>query len=345
MMPLAAPKLPQFRGPLSDALIQRLQGQPGPLGGLVEADDPWFGEDSQLALYLCFELSYRGFAGVDVAWESEPTLIGLRDRLAGHFMSAITCEVGPPGELTPAEVVVELQRLASDDEGPSPSEWLLEHGTPAQMREFLVHRSAYQLKEADQHTWAIPRLPAGQAKSAFIKIQSDEYGNGEPGQSHQELFGATLRSLELDDHYGGYLDRIPAVTLATVNLLSIFGSAQRWLGACVGHLALFEMTSIGPMGRYATAIRRMTKGAEGPHFYDVHVEADAVHQELALHDMVTPLLVQMPELTQDVVFGARALTLVERAFSEHVVTSWELGNSSLRPLPSLVHAELCGTMP
>ena len=28
--------------------------------------------------------------------------------------------------------------------------------TLGQLREFLVHKSIYQLKEADPHTWAIP---------------------------------------------------------------------------------------------------------------------------------------------------------------------------------------------
>ena len=46
----------------------------------------------------------------------------------------------------------------------------------------------------------------------------------------------------------------------------------------VGHLALFEMTSVEPMGRYSVALRRHGAGAAARHFYEVHVVADAHHQ-------------------------------------------------------------------
>ena len=37
-----------------------------------------------------------------------------------------------------------------------------------------MHRSAYQLKEADPHTWAIPRL-SGSVKAALVEV---EWGAG-----------------------------------------------------------------------------------------------------------------------------------------------------------------------
>jgi heme oxygenase-like protein len=65
-----------------------------------------------------------------------------------------------------------------------------------------------------------------------------------------------MRELGLDDTYGAYLAIIPGVMLATVNLASYFGLHRRLRGALVGHLAVFEMTSVEPMGRYSTALRR-----------------------------------------------------------------------------------------
>lgn len=282
-------------------------------------------------MYLCFELVYRGFAGVDPAWETEPSLVRIRENLARRFIATIAAELrsDSQSEVTTGGVVATLRQLAEDDSGPSLSRWILQRGDSQQLREFVIHRSAYQLKEVDQHTAAISRLPSGRAKSAFIKIQTDEYGYGEPYQTHQELFATTLRSLDLKESYGAYLDWIPAVTLATVNLLSIFGSSRRWLGACIGHLALFEMISSVPMSRYAMALQRMGNDPRGSRFYEIHVEADAVHEVIALHDMVGPLLEQMPHLGPDVVFGARALTLVERWFAQHLIDSWEAGRTSL----------------
>src|SRR5438045_2693004 len=80
---------------------------------------------------------------------------------------------------------------------------------------------------------------------------------------------------------GAYLDRLPGTTLATTNLISLFGLHRRWRGALVGHLALFEMTSVVPMARYSAALERLGVGRVARRFYDVHVEADAVHQFIA----------------------------------------------------------------
>ena len=80
----------------------------------------------------------------------------------------------------------------------------------------------YQLKEADPHTWAIPRL-TGRAKAALVEIQADEYGGGRPERMHSALFARTMRGLGLNDSYGGYVDAVPAISLASVNMMSLFG--------------------------------------------------------------------------------------------------------------------------
>src|SRR5204863_6389283 len=183
-----------------------------------------------------------------------------------------------PGEVPPAhEMDLALRRLADEGDGPSLSSYVQHEATLDEVREFVVHRSAYQLKEADPHSWAIPRLH-GPPKAALIEIQADEYGGGRPDWIHAELFAVAMEALGLDRRYGTYLDRIPGVTLATVNLMSLLGLHRRWRGAIVGHLALFEMTSSIPNRRYADALRRL--GFDGPatRFFDEHVEADAIHE-------------------------------------------------------------------
>src|SRR5205085_722733 len=180
------------------------------------------------------------------------------------------------------------------------------HGTLEQFREFAVHRSAYQLKEADPHTWAIPRLD-GEAKAALVEIQADEYGGGRATAMHATLFASTLRRLGLDDRYGAYLDDIPGVTLATVNLISLFGLHRRWRGALVGHLAIFEMASVAPNTRYGNALRRLGLPVEATRFYDEHVAADAVHEITACRPLAGSLAAAEPALAGDVLFGARAI--------------------------------------
>jgi len=144
------------------------------------------------------------------------------------------------------------------------------------------------------------------------------------------LFARSMDALGLDSRYGAYVDRIPAVTLATVNLMSMFGLHRRLRGAIVGHLALFEMTSSVPNRRYASGLRRLGLGPEATGFYDEHVVADAVHENVAAVDLAGGLARQEPVLARDVLWGAAALIELEGRFARHLLGAWRAGESSLR---------------
>ena len=324
--------LPEPRGPISERLLAALAGAPGAVealpeaGGAAEAD-----EDLQLALYCCYELHYRGLPGVDERWEWEPSLIAARRALEAPFEAAIERLAGPAdGDCAPEELDLALRALADADEAPSLSRFIEREATRQQLRELLMHRSAYQLKEADPHSWAIPRL-SGPPKAALVEIQADEYGGGRPERMHARLFAGAMGAMGLDPAYGAYLDRLPAHTLATVNLMSLFGLNRRLRGAIVGHLALFEMTSSLPNARYARGIRRL--GFSDPaatDFFDEHVEADAVHENIAAVDLAGGLARQEPALTGQILWGARALLAIEGAWASELMGAWEAGASSLR---------------
>jgi hypothetical protein len=84
-----------------------------------------------------------------------------------------------------------------------------------------MRREPLELAEADPHTFGIPRL-MGEAKVAMVEIQFDEYGSGDASSMHSTLFGDTLTALGLDPTYGSYVEVLPGVTLASVNLVSMF---------------------------------------------------------------------------------------------------------------------------
>jgi Iron-containing redox enzyme len=323
------PPLPTARGPLSDGIITALRSTPGHRLRVphVGPRDLLTDDDAQLALTCCYELAYSGFAEVDDRWELDPGLLRVRAELEDAFVRSIVREIGEPRSASPTQVVDALCALA-DGDGPSLSGWVAEHATVDHLREFCIHRSQYQLKEADPHTWVIPRL-RGRAKAAFVAIQFDEYGGGVASDMHAELFAETMRALGLDTRVGAYLDRIPAATLATGNLVTMFGLHRRWRAAAVGHLALFEMTSVGPMQRYSDALARLGIAAPARRFYDVHVTADEVHERIALDEMVADLVEQEPESAADVVFGARALALVETRFASDLLRAWRAGHHTL----------------
>lgn len=323
------PNLPSARGPVTSFLLDRLACPPHRISAPpLVLNDPIGGDDFHLALYLCYELHYRGIPSIDERWEWEPSLLEFRARLEHDFERALRGTIGLTAPDSPSSIPVKVREILDSDEGPSLSQYLERNGTLDEFLEFVVHRSAYQLKEADPHSWGIPRL-FGAAKGALVEIQSDEYGGGDSDRMHAELFRRTMDSLGLDSRYGAYLDLLPGITLATVNLISLFGLHRRWRGALVGHLAAFEMTSCEPNRRYGNALRRLGFGRETTLFYDEHVEADALHEALALKDLVGSLVRAEPGLAGDILFGARALIELERRFSERVLGTWSAGRSSL----------------
>lgn len=328
-------------GPICDLVVEMLSAPQGGMALSAEpaaeaerlaalVEDPLGDDDLQLALYLCFELHYRSFPGVDPGWEWDPTLLAVRAVLEGVFLDALEEEAGPGDEPVDAARVGDLLfRLESEDDSVPLSRRLEVEAGIGEFREFVVHRSYYQLKESDPHSWAIPRLD-GPAKTALLEVQVDEYGSGRPERMHSRLFAKTMRALGLDDRENAYLSHAPGVTLATVNLMSATGLRRSRRGAIVGHLAMFEMTSALPNRRYGNALRRLGYDAEATDFYDEHVEADAVHENIAAYDLAGGLARQEPELAADILFGARALLLLEDRFARHLVEAWEQGRTSLR---------------
>jgi Iron-containing redox enzyme len=319
------------RGPLSAWLCGLLSKGPENRAWPEPPPVPAYAtEDLQLGLYLCYELHYRGLPGASDAWEWSPRLLDWRASLERVFEDGLIRAVGPIPAAHAHEIPGLLAGIAADDSGPSVSRFLKSSARREQFAEFLIHRSAYHLKEADPHSWAIPRLEGG-PKAALVQIQSDEYGGGDSGWMHSALFARAMQGLGLDPTYGAYLDRIPGVTLATVNLMSFFGLHRRWRGALVGQLALFEMTSSIPNARYAAGLRRLGFGAPTTTFFDEHVEADAVHEQLAAHALAGTLAREEPALIESIIFGARALAATDARWSSHVLGAWGRGDTSLLP--------------
>ncbi|MDO3639483.1 iron-containing redox enzyme family protein [Mycolicibacterium arseniciresistens] len=329
---LTEPTLPEARGPLSLAVVNLLSER-APRNHLsrVEAsvgDSDPYGLDLHLALYTCYELHYRGFAGVDSAWEWNAGLLHLRGQLEQAFLTAVRNDVGEIAEDETA--AAEMDALAVEPaDGSGPSYYLRDEGTWEQMQEYFVHRSLYHLKEGDPHAFAIPRL-TGQAKASFVAVEFDEFGGGRGPRLHQQLFADLLEAAGLDNTYLGYIDHVPAEALAAVNLMSMFGLHRALRGAAVGHFASTEITSSPGSRRLVDALERMAAPEACVAFYREHVEADAVHEQVVRTDVVGDLVAREPQLDADVVFGIRAHALVEDRLADHVMRSWADGESSLR---------------
>jgi hypothetical protein len=330
-----AMEFPEPRGPLSSALrADLLAGHLSPatvaLAARVADDsaDPLTDEDLQIALAACYELHYRGLDGVDDSWEWDPALLALRAHLERAHTAALRELVGPL-EVTDEPVDRQLTALIAADDGPSLSRYLARSGSLEQWREYLTLRSVYHLKEGDPHTFALPRL-SGRTKAAMVEIQADEYGGGTLARMHSELFAGLLRDLDLDDTYGALWDDAPAPAFTSVNTMSLFGLHRRWRAAALGHLTAVEMTSSEPSRRYSSGLRRLGYEPRTTVFYDEHVEADAVHEQIAAVDMCGSLVAAEPELTADVLFGAACSLAMDGLTARYLLGAWEAGRSSLR---------------
>lgn len=333
--PVPSP-LPAERGPLTRWLFRRLTGRPTLAEAPAGHGDVLVDDDLHLALHTIHDLTYRSVPGITEARERDPLVVALGRRLEDEYLDGLRADVARAGgddaahrarEVGPGPVVDDL--LARFD-GPSLSGHMADDGTGEQFQELMVHRSGYQLKEADPHTMGLARLEPGPRKAAYVEIQFDEYGGGRPGASHAELFAAAMDAAGLPSAYGSHVDVLPGPTLATGNLLTLFASRRGLLDALVGHLALFEMTSVGPMGRYAQAASRLGFPPAVRAFYDVHVVADHHHGELARR----VLLGDDPGADgldpAGIVFGAHALLRVEDRFARSLLDAWSAGRSSLR---------------
>jgi hypothetical protein len=326
------PQLPEPRGELSEWVVRKLQSEeagsashPGPLP--KREDSPLFGDDFQLALYVCYELHYRGFQDVDAEWEWDPSLLAFRGKLERFFLASLR-EAVPQRSVAPEEVEGALRSLSETETLPSLAGYVATEATVNDVKELLIHKSVYHLKEADPHTWALPRL-GGKPKVALAEIQADEYGSGRPERLHAQLFADSMAAVGLDPTYGVYVDVVPGFTLGALNLMSFFGLHRRWRGAVTGHLALFEMTSAEPNRRLGDGLRRLGFGPVATAFFDEHVEADSVHEVIALHDLAAGLALSEPVVASDILFGARCLQRFDREIAGNLVGAWSQGSSSL----------------
>ena len=328
---------PQPRGPVSAALLEVLDGRDAePLARALDqaldaGTDVLRDDDLQLALFCAYELSYGGIEGVDDDLEWSPELLAARARIERPFEAAVRAAIPPipKPEPTAAAVAHALFELTSADGGPSLSSAVAQRATLDQARELLVLKSIYTLKEADPHSFGIPRL-TGRAKAALVEIQADEYGGGRPVRMHSAIFARTMRAAGLDDAYGAYIDAVPALVLTTVNVMSLFALHRRLRGAVAGHLTAYEMTSSIPNKRYSAGFRRLGFDADATWYFDEHVEADAVHEQIAGHDLAGGVVEAEPQLLDDVLLGAGSVLALDELVATDVLAAWAEGSSALR---------------
>ena len=298
--------LPRPRGPVSGHVIESLLRESSSttvvaLGPDSVASDP----DVQLALWVLYELHYRGFEDVAGDREWDTRLIELRRTIEARFERELREAVHPLlGNVEPEHDVADaILGIVAEADVPSPARFLQREASRENLRDYLRQRSLQQLKESDPQAFVVPRL-SGAAKVALAELQYDEFGGGQPERLHQSLYAQALEAAGLDASYGAYVDEVSAVSLACTNVMSMFALNRRLRGASLGHFAAFEASSSVPSRKIAAGIERLGFPPAVAAYFHEHVEADAVHEQVATHDMCGALVAGEPELRDDVLFGA-----------------------------------------
>ena len=270
--------------------------------------------------------------------EWHPTLLAVRASLEEWFTDQLASASCRPRRTDP--FADSFFAYVAEHDGPSLATFVQREADREQVLELLRVRSLYQLHEADPTTWAIPRLPV-RPQAALMALQYDEYGGGRPHRQHAHLFARGMDACELDPPTAPTSTTHPVEALAQNNAMSMFGLHRRWRGAAVGHLAAFEAVSSLPSRQMAQGLRRLEMPEEIAAYYVEHVEADAVHEQLAVREICQPLVEHEPALVDDVFLGAFTCLDLEARTAAALLESWAAERRRAprrRPLPGRADA-------
>lgn len=317
-------QLPQERGPISRHVIETLASDVDTAPALALGVGEVIGDDDlQLALWMIYELHYRGFDGVADDREWDVGLLTLRRDIERRFEAELragtrTRLAGLPED---GDLGQQLLDLVAADDGPSPAAFMQRRATREQLLDFLRERSVQQLKESDPQTFVLPRLE-GAAKVALAELQYDEYGGGRPERLHAKLYADALEAAWLDPSYGAYIDQVSALSLASSNVMSMFALNRRLRGAAMGHLAAFEASSSVPSRKIAAGLERAGFPPAVSAYFHEHVEADAVHEHVACTDICATMVAADPSLREDVLFGAASCLFLDALSGGELLERW-----------------------
>lgn len=314
--------LPQPVGPVSGHASALLDARTNASSPRIPLRDDPFDHDLQLGLYMLNELHFGGWGGVSDTFEWQGGVAAFRSALSAEFERRLRCAL-PAVSADPREEAHRLLALG----GPSVSGHLRDNGTIEQVRESMIMRTPYQSKEADPHTFALPRF-SGTTKRVFTEIQSGEYGVGHRC-SHAELFADAMEGLGLDATPNAHVNSCTGVGLATSNLVTLGAMQRRLRGIVLGQLSLFEMDSVVPNRAMVECCDRLGLDASVRPFFHIHVMADTEHEQMVEQAFLTDYPVLESDQVDNLLLGLRAQSMIDHAIAAEIVPAWESGRSAL----------------
>ncbi len=308
--------LPAPRGQLGEAVVAALRDTRHDARAVAPGDR----EDADLALWILHELHYGGFEDADPRAEWDPRLLEVRVGLETELEERLRARFpGVPEDS--ADLATTIFGAIEKFEGASLSAFVHRQATTEQVLHLMRVRSIYHLKEADPSAFVLPRL-SGAAKAGLAELLYDEYGGGRAERLHSGLFARGLADSGLDATYGAYVEEAPTEVLEQNNALTMFGLHGRLRAEAMGHLAAFEATSSLPSRRMAQGLRRLELPESLAHYYDEHVEADAVHEQVAVRSICVPMVEAEPHLREGLFLGVFTCLDQEDRVARRLLTTW-----------------------
>ena len=199
-----------------------------------------------------------------------------------------------------------------------------------QLKEIVVQRSLFFLKEPDPWAMVIPSLH-GEAKAGLLDLLLDEYGWGRYDQMHSTIYEDLMGALDLETGYDAYAARTSWQFLASMNLQNLYARHRRLCRRMYGYVYLVEADSPPSMKNYLAAWDRLGLGEDErvTKFYELHVTADEGHQDVALNEIILPIVKSEPEAREDIARGVLEGRVTDWLFAEHLKASFANGETSL----------------
>ena len=292
-------------------------------------------DEAHRTLYLLYAQDAWSPVGAPRQNQHDPTMAAVLRALERGFEAALARHAlpeAPPDD--PEAFCAWLADLALERELVPPTgmgDLLREATTLEQMREIVAQRSLFFLKEPDPWAMVIPSL-RGQAKAGLLDLLMDEYGWGRYEHMHSTVYETLMRRLGLDTGFDHYLDRTAPEFLAVLNYQAMLARHRRLCRRMYGYIYLVEADSPRSMANYLAAYRRLGVDDEDVlRFYDLHVTADEGHQEVALREVILPVVRDEPDAREEIARGVLEGVHLHQGFSAHLAGAFRAGRSSLRP--------------
>jgi Iron-containing redox enzyme len=301
-----------------------------------------FEEESDTALDVAHRTLYilgaqSGWSPVGASRENEHdlTLAAVRLCLEDAFerqLERVAAVPDPPPQ-DASDALDWLTDLALERplfDSPSMGDFYREKATLEQLREVVAQRSLFFLKEPDPWAMVIPSL-RGQAKAGLIDLILDEYGWGRHDQMHSTVYAKLMDKLGLSTGYDDYFNQTSWQLLAGLNYQAMLARQRRLCRRMYGYIYLVEADSPSSMRNYLAAYDRA--GVDDPEillFYQLHIDADVGHADVALNEVVAPVVRSEPAAAAEIARGIVEGRYLHSLFGRHLHSRFSANQSSLR---------------